>query len=91
MKYALLIGFVVACSSTPPAGEPAKPSEPVVEAAPTPSRVVTEHFHSDALGVDKAVVIYLPRGYDSQPARRWPSTWSGSCCRSGPRRSRPWR
>jgi S-formylglutathione hydrolase FrmB len=34
--------------------------------------VVTEHFRSDALGVDKAVVVYLPRGYDAAPARRWP-------------------
>ena len=69
---------LVACSArtqapagpAPAAEAPAaRPSEP---AAAAPSRVVTEHFHSDALGVDKAVVIYLPRGYDSQPARRWP-------------------
>ncbi|MBC7976077.1 MAG: hypothetical protein H7138_13980, partial [Myxococcales bacterium] len=46
-----------------------KPAPPAAESA---SRVVTERFHSDALGVDKAVVIYLPRGYDDEPARRWP-------------------
>ena len=40
--------------------------------APAPSRVVTERFHSEALGVDKAIVIYLPRGYDAKGARRWP-------------------
>jgi S-formylglutathione hydrolase FrmB len=70
----VLVSGLVACSARtqgPAAEAPAsaRPSEP---AAAAPSRVVTEHFHSDALGVDKAVVIYLPRGYDSQPARRWP-------------------
>ena len=78
MKRLLLVCLAVACSAkgqgpAGPAGAPPaspRPSEPA--AAPTPSRVVTEHFHSDALGVDKAVVVYLPRGYDSQPARRWP-------------------
>lgn len=72
MKRFLLLSFVVACSSKNPAGETPKPATEAPAAAPTPSRVVTEHFHSDALGVDKAVVVYLPRGYDSQPARRWP-------------------
>jgi S-formylglutathione hydrolase FrmB len=77
LSFALVfaaIAAAAACSSKAqgPSGEapsPARPAEPV---APTPSRVVTESFHSDALGVDKAVVVYLPRGYDSQPARRWP-------------------
>jgi S-formylglutathione hydrolase FrmB len=74
MKRIVLLAFVLACSSKPPAGETPKAggAPPAAEAAPTPSRVVTEHFHSDALGVDKAVVVYLPRGYDAQPARRWP-------------------
>ncbi|MGH9885508.1 MAG: alpha/beta hydrolase [bacterium] len=76
MKRIVLVAFafVFACSSKPPAGEPPKKGSepPAAEASPTPSRVVTEHFHSDALGVDKAVVVYLPRGYESQPARRWP-------------------
>ncbi|HEY0190631.1 MAG TPA: alpha/beta hydrolase-fold protein, partial [Kofleriaceae bacterium] len=40
--------------------------------APSPSHVVVEHFASKALGVDKHVVVYLPRGYDSQPRTRWP-------------------
>jgi S-formylglutathione hydrolase FrmB len=70
----VLVSGLVACSAktqapAPKAPASARPSEP---AAAAPSRVVTEHFHSDALGVDKAVVVYLPRGYDSQPARRWP-------------------
>ena len=76
MKRLLLV-CLVACSArgqgpAGPAGDPAASTRPPEPAAATPSRVVTEHFHSDALGVDKAVVVYLPRGYDSQPARRWP-------------------
>ncbi len=74
MKRLFLVCFAVACSASTqrpvaPGGQTPASAEPVAAA---PSRVVTEHFHSDALGVDKAVVIYLPRGYDSQPARRWP-------------------
>jgi S-formylglutathione hydrolase FrmB len=76
-----LLGFVVACSlacagcsAKGPAGEATRPAgDPAAATPPSPSRVVTEHFHSDALGVDKAVVVYLPRGYDSQPARHWPT------------------
>ncbi|HEX8112284.1 MAG TPA: alpha/beta hydrolase family protein [Kofleriaceae bacterium] len=76
MKRLLLVCVLVACSAN--VQRPVAPGGPVPvstrpePAAAAPSRVVTEHFHSDALGVDKAVVIYLPRGYDSQPARRWP-------------------
>jgi S-formylglutathione hydrolase FrmB len=70
MTRFLLLTFVVACSSRPPAGEAPRPPEP--DTPPSPSRVVTERFRSDALGVDKSVVIYLPRGYDSQASRRWP-------------------
>lgn len=72
----LVITLVVGCSARSPAGEPPRPGHgPAVTetaAAASPSRVVTERFHSAALGVDKAVVIYLPRGYDAAPARRWP-------------------
>lgn len=84
MNRSLLLGFIagcsiacaVGCSGTPPAGEAPKtdhaPPAAQTAAAPSASRVVTEHFHTAALGVDKSVVIYLPRGYDAQPARRWP-------------------
>ena len=42
-------------------------------AATTPTgRVETRHFHSDALGVDKDYVVYLPAGYDGKTATRWP-------------------
>jgi S-formylglutathione hydrolase FrmB len=69
-----LLSIVLACSAKPPVVESPKASAapPAAEAAPGPSRVITERFHSDALGVDKAVVVYLPRGYDAQPQRRWP-------------------
>jgi putative tributyrin esterase len=73
MKRLLLLSFVLACSSSKtPAGETPRPAPEAPAAAPSPSRVVTEQFRSDALGVDKAVVVYLPHNYDSQPARRWP-------------------
>ena len=37
-----------------------------------PGTVETHHFHSDALGVDKDYVLYLPGGYAAQPDARWP-------------------
>jgi S-formylglutathione hydrolase FrmB len=81
MNHRLFLSFVassvaacaVACSGKAPAGEtPRSGPTAVAAAAPAPSHVVTEHFHSDALGVDKDVVIYLPRGYDAQAAKHWP-------------------
>jgi S-formylglutathione hydrolase FrmB len=82
MKRWLLLSspaFILACSSTPTkppsaptAGDTAGPVAAPAADPTTASRVVTEHFHSDALGVDKDVVIYLPRGYDGSPARHWP-------------------
>jgi S-formylglutathione hydrolase FrmB len=76
MNRLLLLGFVfgsVACSAKAPAAEPSKPAAEATPAGPpSASRVVTEHFHTDALGVDKAVVVYLPRGYDSTPSKHWP-------------------
>lgn len=79
MKRSSLIVLVLAvtacsaaCSSKPPSTEAPAVRDTAPAGPPSASRVATEHFHSDALGVDKAVVVYLPRGYDSQPARRWP-------------------
>jgi len=57
-----LLVAALACSS----GSSAK-TEP---AAPPPKgRVETKTFHSDALGVDKSVVVYLPGGYDAGTKR----------------------
>jgi S-formylglutathione hydrolase FrmB len=76
-----LVVVTAGCSARPPAGEPARPPEQAGDpaagaaaaaAAASPSRVVTERIRSEALGVEKVVVVYLPRGYDAQPARRWP-------------------
>jgi hypothetical protein len=77
MKHLLVCLLVIAaCSGKPQTGESptasTAPTPPAPAGPPSASRVVTEHFHSDALGVDKAVVVYLPRGYDSAPARHWP-------------------
>jgi S-formylglutathione hydrolase FrmB len=72
------IGWSIGCAGggagKPPAGEPPAPGHaPAVEpVAAGPGHVVLEHFHSNALGVDKDVVIYLPGGYDAQPAKHWP-------------------
>jgi S-formylglutathione hydrolase FrmB len=35
-------------------------------------RVDKVRFHSDALGVDKQVIVYLPAGYDAHPDRHYP-------------------
>ncbi len=64
---------LAACSSgSPPPTAPTSASP----LAPTPTgghgTVVTEHVASEALGVTKSVVVYLPAGYDAAPARRWP-------------------
>ena len=82
MKRRLLHGLlgcstllVVGCSAKSPpvpASETPRSPAPAAPAAGSPSHVVTEHFHSDALGVDKDVVVYVPRGYDAQPAKHWP-------------------
>ncbi|HEU0029625.1 MAG TPA: alpha/beta hydrolase family protein [Kofleriaceae bacterium] len=63
---------LVACGNR---AAPAPSSEPPVAArpaAPAKGTVVTTSFRSDALGVDKDVVVYLPAGYDANPTKRWP-------------------
>ncbi len=62
---ALLV--LAACSSPPTPA--AKPVPPPVAAK---GRVETVTWHSNALGVDKHVVVYLPAGYDADPAKRFP-------------------
>ena len=60
------------CSAKPPTSESPRPATVATPGPAAPGHVVTEHFHSDALGVDKAVMVYLPRGYEAQPAKHWP-------------------
>jgi len=50
----------------------AAPAPPVAPRQPSRSRVVYAHHHSDALGVDKTYLVYVPAGYDDDPAIRWP-------------------
>ena len=66
----LLIVALAACQNSAPA--PTKTQPAVAPAVAAKGRVVTERFASAALGVDKDVVVYLPAGYDADPARRWP-------------------
>jgi len=71
MKRALVV--LAACSK---ASAPAPQADPPPAAKPIASgphgKVLTQNFHSDALGVDKAYVVYLPADYDAKPTTRWP-------------------
>lgn len=63
---AAVLALLVACSNAQP------PPAPVTPPVADKGRVVTEHFASAALGVDKAVVVYLPAGYDASAGARYP-------------------
>ena len=78
---ALLLAIVVAACSNGTAKQPAaaaKVSSPVPAVAPAPPEktakgtVETKRFKSEALGVEKDYVIYLPAGYEAKPDTRWP-------------------
>jgi len=85
---AVSLAAASACGKPPPAAPtPAAPSASSASSAPTAptaaptaapphasghGTVETHHFHSDALGVDKDYVVYLPGGYAAQPDARWP-------------------
>jgi S-formylglutathione hydrolase FrmB len=66
-----LVLALVACGST---SGPAPLPAPAPAATPPAAtgQVVKQRFHSDALGVDKAVVVYLPAGYDAAGSKHWP-------------------
>ncbi len=67
IRAAVLAALLVACSSSaPPTASLAPP------AAVAHGKVTTQKVASTALGVTKDVVVYLPAGYDADPARRWP-------------------
>jgi S-formylglutathione hydrolase FrmB len=69
---ALVVVALVACS------QPSAPAPQVHEAvassqaAAAKGKVLTQTFHSEALGVDKDYLVYLPAGYDAKPNVRWP-------------------
>jgi S-formylglutathione hydrolase FrmB len=60
MRFVFVALWLAACS------HPAPPS------ASARGTVREGTFHSEALGVDKRYVVWLPAGYDREPARRWP-------------------
>lgn len=74
---ALLVAALVACSN---GATPSTTTSPAAVAPPAAVKAVagaagtvhTKTFTSDALGVEKSYVIYLPAGYDANTAVRWP-------------------
>src|SRR6185503_14507832 len=67
-----VLAALACCDSKPAplAGSAAPPAAPAAPAAP--SRATTVTFHSDALGVDKQFVVYLPASYAASTTRRYP-------------------
>jgi putative tributyrin esterase len=59
--------------NTPVAAAPTRtasaPPSPPPSTAGAPPRLVRDSFHSEALGVDKSVVVWLPAGYDGAGPR----------------------
>ncbi len=72
-RVSLALVFVLAACSNPSVGssQPA-PITAGSSLAIAQGRVEKQTFTSAALGVDKQVVVYLPAGYDADPAKRWP-------------------
>lgn len=72
------LGLVIAAcgsnTSTPsPAPGPVTPSAaPAAAPSGATGKVVERTFHSNALGVDKHYIVYLPAGYDQKPTAKWP-------------------
>ena len=50
----------------------AAPAPPAAPRPPSRSRVEYAHHHSEALGVDKTYLVYVPAGYDDSPTTHWP-------------------
>ena len=87
MKKLLVVSFVVlslgACSNGS-SQQAAAPKTTPVAVAPTPAvaekasaetakgKVEKKRFKSEALGVEKSYLVYLPAGYDDKPNARWP-------------------
>ncbi len=75
MRAAAIALALAACGTGGNTSAPSAPA-PAPAAAPAPKpatkgTVVTRTFHSDALGVDKDYVVYLPAGYDTS-GKRYP-------------------
>ena len=73
MKNLAFVLVIAACGSNAPAPTPLAPSAgPSAVASGATGKVVERTFHSDALGVDKHYLVYLPIGYDDKPTAKWP-------------------
>ncbi len=70
-----LVGLALACSADPAPVRAGGAATSAAAGAANPARrgrLAEATFRSAALGVDKRYRIYLPAGYDDDPARRWP-------------------
>ena len=76
MRAGLLLAVLAACSSGKGNAPATSASGAVPVAPPTADakhgRVETVKFQSEALGVEKEYVVYLPADYDAKPDARWP-------------------
>ena len=70
MKRLVVFAILVACQGSKPAPSAGSAVAPVTPEPPSHAQTVT--FHSDALGVDKSFVLYLPTSYASSPNKRYP-------------------
>ena len=78
-RYALVLALAACHGHAPtpapapvPTPAPATASGSAALPAPAAGHAQTITFHSDALGVDKQAVVYLPASYERSPARRYP-------------------
>jgi S-formylglutathione hydrolase FrmB len=69
MKTILLLALVAACGSKEAPAPAPSPKEPVAGPKGT---VEARTFKSEALGVDKEYMVYLPAGYADKPSGKWP-------------------
>jgi S-formylglutathione hydrolase FrmB len=81
IAIAAVAAAVIACrdsktqSTASGSAETTSPSAPSPSPSPKPAQspnVQAVTFHSDALGVDKQLVLYLPASYSSSPNRHYP-------------------
>jgi S-formylglutathione hydrolase FrmB len=77
VKTLALLILAIACNkpsarAPEPVAKPATAQAAAAQPDATRGKVLRRHFHSDALGVDKTYVVYLPADYDAKPAVHWP-------------------
>lgn len=73
MKIAIAFAVVlVACGGSKETSGPQPPAKSAPAAAAAKGTVEIRTFHSEALGVDKQYVVYLPAGYAEETTAKWP-------------------